>query len=192
MYPDKDNICPKMLEVEDKQITNSLEIANVLNAHFTSVGTKYIPNMRRSLDQVTCTVISEFVNDRIPDKSITFSIKSITSDFVIKQLEAMSNSKATGLDGLSVNILKLTAPATAASITYICNLSIRTGQFPSQWKLARVIPLFKTGHKTNCSNYRPISILPVLSKIFEKYVCVCLYEFFKATNYLMHHSLALG
>ena len=134
----------------------------------------------------------DFVNDRIPDKSITFSIKPITLDFVINQLNAMDSSKATGLNGVSVNILKITAPTTAASITHICYLGIQTGQSPSQWKQAKVIHLFKSGAGRNCSiKFRPISILPVLSKILENmslYVCM---NFFKTINFSISRSLDL-
>ena len=63
------------------------------------------------------------------------------------------------------------------SLTNIINYSIKTGIFPDQWKLARVSPIFKSGAQTDVGNYRPISILPVLSKILEKHVYDQLYEF---------------
>lgn len=56
------------------------------------------------------------------------------------------------------------------SITYLCNLSIKTGMFPDKWKEAKVKPLHKSGPKDDLNNYRPISILPVLSKLFERHV----------------------
>ena len=115
-----------------------------------------------------------------------FSIPPLTTEFVLKQLKSMPSSKATGLDGLSINILKLTAPATIASITKICNMSIETGQFPDKWKEAKVTPLFKGGERDECSNYRPISVLPILSKIIEKHVFVHLYEFLQKHELLVN------
>jgi hypothetical protein len=98
----------------------------------------------------------------------------------------MSDSKATGLDGFSIKTLKQSAPAIIASITKICNLSIETGIFPDKWKEAKVIPLYKAGEKDQCSNYRPISVLPVLSKILEKHVFVHLYEFLQRHELLVN------
>ena len=56
------------------------------------------------------------------------------------------------------------------------NTSIETGQFPDSWKVARVTPILKDGEKTNKSNYRPISVLPAISRLFEKLVSDQLYN----------------
>ena len=59
---------------------------------------------------------------------------------------------------------------------YLFNTSIETSQFPDSWKVARVTPIFKNGAKTDQSNYRPISVLPVISRLFEKLVTNQLYQ----------------
>ena len=53
-------------------------------------------------------------------------------------------------------------------LTYLINMSLRTGQVPNEWKQAKVLPLFKSGNATELDNYRPISILPILSKVLER------------------------
>lgn len=58
----------------------------------------------------------------------------------------------------------------ADCVTHVINLSIETGAVPSEWKQAKIVPLFKSGNKDELDNYRPISILPILSKILEKAV----------------------
>ena len=68
-------------------------------------------------------------------------------------------------------------------MTYIFNLSISTGRYVDDWKRARVIPVYKTEDRTKCENYRPISILPIISKLFEKEVFGQLYQ------YLIDNSL---
>ena len=65
-------------------------------------------------------------------------------------------------------ILHLSPTVIAKQLTVICNYSIRTSSFPTSWKKARVIPLHKRNSTENAENYRPISILPLLSKILEK------------------------
>ena len=109
-------------------------------------------------------------------------IPPVSEDF-FKQILSMPNNKAFGLDGLSVEILKRSVTAISSSITNICNLSIQTSMFPCQWKIAKVTPLFKSGNKEECNNYRPIWVLPLLSKILEKNVFLHFYK------YLQHHKL---
>ena len=112
-----------------------------------------------------------------------FHFADITIDSVSKRLQKLNVSKATGMDGIPANILKLTSTLIAPSITFIFNLSIRTGIYIDEWKLARVIPIYKSEDKRKCENYRPISILPIISKIFEGEVFTQIYSF------LNKHSL---
>ena len=79
-------------------------------------------------------------------------------------------SKATGRDRVSVKIIKVAAKIISPSLAKLCNRCFATATFPRMWKTAEVIPLFKGGDKTNVDNYRPISILPVISKIIERLV----------------------
>ena len=71
------------------------------------------------------------------------------------------------MDGIPGKILKMISSLIAPSLTFIFNLSIKTAIYISEWKLARVIPIYKSEDKRKCENCRPISILPIVSKIFE-------------------------
>ena len=82
----------------------------------------------------------------------------------------MDATKATGLDCIGPRLLKIASSVITPSITYIINKSIESGVSPCTWKYAKVKPLFKTGDKDSVNNYRPISILPTLSKIIEKWI----------------------
>jgi hypothetical protein len=170
-----------MLEIDNSPITNTKEIANAFNSYFTNVSNQFLSVKRTELDTQSCNNISGFVNNKI-ERNVQFSIPPITTDFVLKLLKSMPTSKATGLDGFGVHILKISAPAIVASVTRICNLSIETGKFPDKWKEARISPIFKGGKRENCSNYRPVSVLPILSKILEKHVFKYLYEYLQSHN----------
>jgi hypothetical protein len=98
------------------------------------------------------------------------------TEFVLKHLKGQSNNKATGLDSFSAKILKISADKIAESLCNIFNLSISSGIFPEEWKIARVGPNFKAGSKQDVGNFRPISILPIVSKIIEKHVHIHLYN----------------
>ena len=69
-------------------------------------------------------------------------------------------------------------------ITHICNLSMFSGIFPSKFKVAKVIPVYKKGKRNDFNNYRPISMLPVISKIVEELVYKRLYRYLDEHNLL--------
>ena len=82
----------------------------------------------------------------------------------------IESSKAAGVDKLSGRFLKDGANILAKPISAICNLSISQGVFPNACKVAKLKPIFKKGKKTDPSNYRPISLLPSISKIIERVI----------------------
>ena len=85
---------------------------------------------------------------------------------MLKILRDIDTSKAAGIDRLLGRFLKDGANVLAKPVTDICNLSMSLNKFPSSLKLAKVKPI----SKTSVSNYRPISLLPILSKVIEKIV----------------------
>ena len=86
-------------------------------------------------------------------------------------LRELNAHKACGADGLSARIIKECADVLAVPLEIICDISVRTGVFPAAWKQANVIPVYKKGSRKRPENYRPVSLLPICSKILEKVVC---------------------
>ena len=78
--------------------------------------------------------------------------------------------KADGLDGIPACLLKASISYIAGSLTHIFNLVIFTGIIPSDWKSARVAPIFKADSRFGPNNYRPFSVLSVIAKLFERAV----------------------
>ena len=97
----------------------------------------------------------------------TFKFQRISEETVMKKLVTLDELKATGPDKISGKLLKMVAPSVAPSLTSLFNHSILSGQFPSEWMEANVTPILKSGEKDLMSNYRPVSIIPVLAKVFE-------------------------
>ena len=91
-----------------------------------------------------------------------------------KYISRLEKKKSSGLDGISNQLLKLSLAYIIDSLTYVFNLSIEKNVFPSELKKAKVVPLPKSTDKTNPTNYRPISLLSVLSKLLEKHVHIYL------------------
>ena len=97
----------------------------------------------------------------------TINIKSSTVKDIIG---AINTSKSCGPDPVSPLIIKKTGDTIAPILAQIFNFSIKSSIFPEDWKLAHVVPLFKKDDESYCKNYRPISLLPCLSKVFERCV----------------------
>ena len=89
---------------------------------------------------------------------------------------------------LSTSVLKRIRRHVSHVLCHIVNLSLRTGIFHDCLKLARVTPIPKGGDSTNTGNYRPVSVLPIFSKIFEKVVYKQLYTYFEQNNILYGHQ----
>lgn len=108
----------------------------------------------------------------------------VTDDDILKCISELSPNKAAGLDDINTSLLKLASPYICHSLAYLCNLSLSTSIFPSDWKNAKVTPIFKSGDACNVENYRPISVLSVVSKILERCVHNQLYSFLTSHDIL--------
>ena len=99
-----------------------------------------------------------------------FHLTYTTEIDIEKILRGTNVCKATGIDDLSGRFLKDGSRVLSKPISELCNLSIKLGSFPDACKIAKLKPLFKKGSKTNPSNYRPISLLPLISKVIGKLI----------------------
>ena len=159
-------------------IEDPTELANSFNNFFVNIAAK----LKEPIASSNHDKLKDFCKSKLPENT-KFIINNIEKDKVLYQLTTLDSSKATGIDGIGPRLLKLAAPYIADDIAYICNQSINKSTFPNKWKEAKVSPLHKSGTHDDINNYRPISILPVLSKILEKHVHDCL------SAYLHEHSL---
>ena len=114
----------------------------------------------------------------------SFRFTYVSVVFVRKQLKALKRKKATGLDQLPSALLKDSADEISKPLAHIINLSLNSSSIPTTWKRAKVIPVFKSGNADNVSSYRPISVLPILSKIMEKAVFTQLIEYLEINKLL--------
>ena len=113
-----------------------------------------------------------------------FQFEYVSVVFVKSFLKKVKRTKATGLDDLPAGMLKDCADYIAVPLRYIVNLSLNTGTVPSAWKEAKIVPIYKSGTSSSVENYRPISVLPILSKLLEKAVHTQLSNFLERNNLL--------
>ena len=94
----------------------------------------------------------------------------LTPDDVTNVLKTLDNNNAHGPDGIPARLLIETASQISPSLCELFNKSLRTGMVPFDWKLANVVPVYKKGDQEFGENYRPISLLSLISKVLERCV----------------------
>ena len=160
--------------IDDKKL-----MAQHFNAHFSSIADR----LRSTLPQIPSdpSKLQDFVRSRkSPDTS--YVIPSITSAQVLTLLQKLSPHKTAGIDKISSQLLCIVAPVIAPVVARLVNFSFSSGSFPSRWKTAKVSPLYKNGDSRDVQNFRPISVLPVLSKVIERHVHDSLYSYLTENN----------
>ena len=126
-------------------------------------------------------MLNDYVTQEVPEET-KFSISQVKESFVLNQLQKLTVNKATGIDDISAKYLKLAAPGIANTLTKFFNLSIQNGTFPDILKKVKVTPIFNYGNKADVNNFRLISVLPVLTSIFERLVSNCMTSFWEKYN----------
>ncbi len=138
-------------------ITDKIEIAKTFKNHFQTCATKLAQGIQ---EQGDCEILCE--------QQPEWGFKIITERELIKIIDSLQPKASCGFDLLSNKMLKKEKLQFTKLTLTLINETIINGTFPEVLKTAKVIPIFKKGDKQNLNNYRPISLLPVLSKIVEK------------------------
>lgn len=162
----------------ERVIENKNEVVNEFNSFFVNVG----PRLANAIPQHDGQYGGEMEGgSRIMQSMMLGEV----SENEIKSIVAKSKDKtSTDCDGIDMIIVKKSIDSLIKPFTYICNLSFSTGVFPQRMKMARVIPLFKTGNKHEFTNYRPVSLLSQFSKVLEKLYVQRLDSFIEKNNLL--------
>ncbi|KAL9970767.1 hypothetical protein ACROYT_G023189 [Oculina patagonica] len=191
----KNNCGITKLEIGERVVEDSKDISEQFNTYFSTIADKLRSTMAQA--PFSLSKLLSFVESR-KDLDVVFSAPQITSTQVARIIMKINPNKASGVDKISARVLRI--PAIAPSIAKLTNLSLSSGTFPQRWKLAKVTPLFKKGDRTDPSNFRPISILPVLSKVIERHMHDSLYTYLNDNNLLYsrqsgfrkHHSTEIA
>ncbi|XP_065645234.1 uncharacterized protein LOC136075726 [Hydra vulgaris] len=161
---------PKILHTKNKTIDNENNIANEFNNFCVNIGPKLaakIPNVNKSFKEYLQCNKNQFKNEILTFKEYETAFKSL------------KRNKSSGIDGINSNIVIDCFNELKVPLFKICKRSLNEGIFPDILKSAKVKPIYKSGDKTDIGNYRPISILSIFSKIFERIMFNRLYAFFK-------------
>jgi hypothetical protein len=147
----KDHI--EHIRTDNTIVTDTIKIAEIFNNHYID------------------STLHETVNNSKPYKNTTVNsmfLKPMTEKEVIMEIIGLNNTNAVGHDEINTKIVKACTDELVPILTHLINLSFSTGSFPQALKLSIVKPLYKKGSKEDVNNYRPITLIPILSKVFEK------------------------
>ena len=118
-----------------------------------------------------------------PSNLNSFALHDITETDIILEFSKLNTNKSCSDEIIKASILKENKFLIAEPLSILYNLSLKTGKVPNGLKIAKVIPIFKKDDKTDLNNYRPISLLPTINKIFEKIICKRLLSFLTKHNF---------
>ena len=113
------------------------------------------------------------------NRQCKFKLKAVHPDVILKIISNLKSTQSCGLDNIDSKTIKLVKNELTPVITHIINLSIQQNIFPHQWKVAKIIPLHKKDEIIYPKNYRPVSLLPIFSKILERAIFVQVVEYFE-------------
>jgi hypothetical protein len=170
---------PEFLRVNGEQITSEQRIVNALNLHFSTIGSKLASSIENTND-----TFATFMNN---PPNVNFSFEQVSIELVASITDKLQPKNSSADDGISTKLIKHLKDLISRPLTFLINQSLSEGRFPDILKTARVKSLFKKGDKHDPNNYRPISILPSVSKVFEKVMHNQIVNFFH-TNNLFYES----
>ena len=168
---DKCTIKNKEFLINNMYLSDNKVIANSFNNYFINVGRSLAKNIHSNIDPLL------YIESNIH----TIHVPEI-SEHEIMSVITMLNNAAAGHDELPASIMKQCAEFYIQPLTRLINMSIIQGIFPDELKLARVIPIYKGEDDQLISNYRPISVLPYFSKIFEKIISLHVIDFLEENH----------
>jgi hypothetical protein len=150
---------------------------NQLNYYFANIAENLIQSLPTcSLDPI------KIMNNDLKAVDKLFNFREVTFNEVRTCIDNLKSSTTKDIYGMNHELLKQIKEVIISPFTKLMNYCIRTDIFPNCLKRSIVIPIFKKGDRNDCKNYRPISLLPVFSEIFEKLLLLQIVNFFNKNN----------
>ena len=174
---DKSSII-EYITVSNTNIHNPIEISNHFGKFYADLGGSLANSIKLNENK-----INDFLT-KIPRCNQSLYLTPITKTEIVHYIDKLPPKNSSGYDNISNKLLKKIKYSILTPLLHIFNLSLKNGIFPTDMKLAEIIPLYKKGEKTYMENYRPISLLITISKLLEKCVYKRLYSFLEKNNIL--------
>jgi hypothetical protein len=167
------------ISVNGMHISDKTQMADEFNNFFSCIG-KQIPN---SIPSSTIDPLS-YINN-LPN----LEFFPCGPNQIITLVRSFENKSSPDLHGISINLVKKVIVEIATPLSHLFTLSLNHGVFPELFKTVHVVPIFKSGDKTSCDNYRPISLVKTLSKVLEKIVQISLVNHLEINKLIYKHQI---
>ena len=175
----KNNKLPNFIDTNGIIVTNRREICTKFNDYFVNVAKNLNIDKYSNLDAPD---FNQYLHNSVNN---SLFLSPITENETYDIINSLDSNKS---NDISPKLLKALCNSFCPILTYLFNSCMLSGTFPDELKIARVTPLFKSGNRNLMSNYRPISILPTVSKIFEKLIHVRIYQFLDENQVLYSYQ----
>ena len=174
---------PSSFTMNGRELTDSLEIANEFNIFFANVGINSSVADATGVD-THCEdfTYSDYLNNPTVHR---FKFVLVSENDIIAIITQMEGKCSSGIDELSNKLLKSITYEISKPLAIIINQSLETGIFPEMLKIAKIKPLYKKGDSSCFNNYRPISLLSTISKVFERVIHTQLFNYFDVNDLFM-------
>jgi hypothetical protein len=169
------------LKINNVMTEDSLAVANEFNTYFLEIVNNLEIDNANSVSNLHSLEYKNIFSEKIQAKTIF--IDPVLPADLITVVKTLKNNTAPGIDGISALLIKEILPEIMNVLLFAINLSFTTGVFPEKLKHAIVVPIFKSGLKSECCNYRPISLLSCFSKVYEKIMKNKLLSFLEGTHF---------
>ncbi len=180
----KSEIC---LKKGDEIIFEQKANANIFKDFYTNLAADLVKKLPTPNGKFGKKYVENYYKKfNIPNGSFHFS--EVKEEQILETLLKIKTNKAAGIDGLSGVFMKDGATVLAQPVTQLINLSISLSKVPDKTKIAKLKPLFKKGSRLETKNYRPVSLLPLFSKIYERVINDQTHRFLVQQNILYYHQ----
>ena len=170
-------VLPSYILVKADKIVSPVDIANQFNNFFANIGRNLSDKINRKSNKHVSTFLKQEVLS-------TFDFQCVDCTDVNKTIQNVAVKNSCGIDAISTKLIKMIGDDIARPLTLIINQSLSTGVSPDKLKLAKVIPLYKKDDPHLVDNFRPISLLPAICKIYGKIVFNQVYAYFDRNKLL--------
>ena len=164
------------LLINGENVVDKQKVANCFNKHFATVAQKLVDKLPKPT-----THFSNYLQRSNAESLYLYATSPLEIKRIIMETKSKSSS---GLDDIPSKLLKLLNEDVLIALSYIFNLSLKQGKFIDCFKVAKIVPVYKSGKRNDINNYRPISLLSKFSKLLEKIVYKRLSAFFTKHNIL--------
>ena len=175
------------MTIDEQNCHDQKTIANYFNDFFTTVADKLVQKLPLGKKHYDCksSLLREFYSNNEREDS---HLKHVSEEFVFKELNQLNSYKCTGLDEIPAKFLKEGTSFLKLPVTFLVNMLISDNCVPDAMKIARVKPLYKKNSNLDVGNYRPVSILSVVSKILEKAIYIQLEAYLVKNNIIYNYQ----